>query len=327
MMGASQRFKPAPDYYFCTAFWLLGNAQLGSTSPWWENHAWYSERWPDGALPVVWALKAEPKVQRHIPGSGTGELTTLLGTVAHAGEHRTVVLERNGVERTRLQLDANSRYTIPGLLPGNYVVRLDGTAVEQSIEVVSGQHEVVLNLEAATVENSRSRSQISGAVRGGSGAVISLVRAGDGQEWVTMARSDGAYRFVDLPPGTYSLRVNPDGSRVDHVALDGVNQRVVNLAAAGWGYTIRTLENAAIGSLFCSVEGQKKLAVQVHAGDWSSEPVYTGSSPQITPYACEIGPLDAGHYILSVDGLTDEQGRKLQLEARVQMDKKTRSVG
>jgi hypothetical protein len=152
--------------------------------------------------------------------------------------------------------------------------------------------------------------------------VISLVRAGDGQEWVTMARSDGAYRFVDLPPGMYSLRVNPDGSRVDNVSLDGANQHTVNLAVAGWGYTIRTLENPSIGSLFCSVEGQKKLAVQVHAGDWSSEPVYTGSAPHVTPYACEIGPLDAGHYILSIDGLTDEQGKKLQLEARVQVDKK-----
>jgi hypothetical protein len=322
MMGTSQRFKPAPDYYFCTAFWLLGNAQLGSTSPWWENHAWYSERWPDGVLPIVWALKAEPKVHRRILGGNAGELTTLLGTVAHAGEHRTIVLERNGVERTRIQLDANSRYTIPGLLPGAYIVRLDGTAVEQSVEVVSGQREVVLNLEAAAPESGRSRSQISGMVRGGSGAVISLVRAGDGQEWVTMARSDGSYRFVDLPPGTYSLRVNPDGSRVDNITLDGANQRTVNLATAGWGYTIRTLEDPAIGSLFCSVEGQKKLAVQVHAGDWSSEPVYTGSAPHVTPYACEIGPLDAGHYILSVDGLTDEQGKKIQLEARVHMDKK-----
>ena len=64
MMGTSQRFKPAPDYYFCTAFWLLANQQLGSSSTWWESNAWYSERWPNGVLPVVRALQAEPKVAR-----------------------------------------------------------------------------------------------------------------------------------------------------------------------------------------------------------------------------------------------------------------------
>jgi hypothetical protein len=322
MMGTSQRFKAAPEYYFCSAFWLLGNAQLGSASPWWENHAWYSERWHGGMLPIVWALKAEPKVARDTHPSAAVELVTLLGAVAYAGEHRTVVLERNGLERTRVELDVNSRYTLPGLLPGSYVVRVPGTSIEQPVELSPGQHEVILNLDAAQPDDQVSRSQISGLVRGGSGAVISLVRADDGQEWVTMARSDGSYRFVDLPPGSYSLRVNPDGSRVDNVALDGTNQRTLNLAVTGWGYTIRAVENISSGSLYCSVEGKKKLAVQVHAGDWSSEPVYTGSAPEIGPFACAVGPLDAGHYMVTVDGLTDEAGKKLQLEARVQIDKK-----
>ena len=31
MMGTSQRFASAPDYYFCTAFWLMGNACSGQT--------------------------------------------------------------------------------------------------------------------------------------------------------------------------------------------------------------------------------------------------------------------------------------------------------
>jgi hypothetical protein len=322
MMGTSQRFNAAPDYYFCTAFWLLGNAQLGSTSPWWENHAWYSERWPGGMLPTIWALKAEPKVARRTQAADAGELVTILGAVAHAREHRTVVLERNGVERTRVELDASSRYTIPGLLPGGYVLRVPGTPVEQPVEIAAGQREVVLNLDAAQIDKNLSRSQISGFVRGGSGAVLSLVRGGDGQEWVTMARSDGSYRFVDLPTGTYSLRVNPDGSRVDNISLDGANQRTLNLAVAGWGYTIRSLDSLNTGSVYCSVEGKKGMAVQAHAGDWSSEAVQTGSAPDVSPYACAIGPLDTGHYILTVDGLSDEAGKKIQLEARVQVDKK-----
>jgi hypothetical protein len=322
MMGVTQRFKPAADYYFCTAFWLLANAQLGSSSPWWENHAWYSERWPGGSLPIVTALKAEPKVARRLGAQEQGELVTILGAVAHAGDHRVVVLERNGVERMRVELDAQSRYQMPGLLPGSYLLRLLDTDVAQPVELTPGRREVVVNLDGAPAQAGLSRSQISGAVRGGSGAVVSLVRAGDGQEWVTMARSDGLYRFIDLPAGTYSVRVNPEGSRVDQVVLDGANQRTVNLAVAGWGYTIRPLDGHNLGTLYCSVEGQKNVMVQAHSGDWSSPPVRTGSAPEISPYGCQISPLEAGHYIVAVEGLTDETGKKVELEARVHVDKK-----
>lgn len=323
MMGVSQRFQAAPDYFFCTAFWLLANAQLGNSSPWWENHAWYSERWPGGALPIVWALKAEPKVARRRQAAEEGELVTLIGAVAHAGNQRVVVLERNGVERMRVELDPQSRYRMAGLLPGQYVVRLAGTEIAQPVELTPGRAEVVLNLDvAAATAGALSRSQISGLVRGGSGAVVSLVGASDGQEWVTMARSDGGYRFIDLPAGVYNLRVNPEGSRVDQITLDGANQVTVNLSVAGWGYTIRPLESLNVGSIYCSVEGQRNVTVRVHSGEWSSEPAHTGSLPEISPYACEIGPLEAGHYILTVDGLVDEEGRPLQLEARIHVDKK-----
>ena len=61
MMGTSALYDHAPDYYFCTAFWLLGNFVLGSWAPAWENAAWFSQNWPDGQLPIVAALSAEPK--------------------------------------------------------------------------------------------------------------------------------------------------------------------------------------------------------------------------------------------------------------------------
>jgi hypothetical protein len=250
-------------------------------------------------------------------------LVTLVGAVAHAGSQRIVILEKNGSERARVELDANSRYAFTGLLPGSYVLRIPGTTVEQAIDLSPGQREVLLNLDAAVPDVGLSRSQINGSVRGGSGAVISLVRASDGQEWVTMARSDGSYRFVDLPSGTYSVRVNPEGSRMDGVVLDGANQREINLAVSGWGYTIRQVMGVATpGSVYCSVEGQKKVAVRAHSGDWSSEPVYTGSAPDVGPFACEIGPLEPGHYMLTVDGLLDEAEKRIQLEARVQVDRK-----
>jgi hypothetical protein len=64
MMGTSRRYAPAPDYYFCTAFWLLANEALESDRPLAEEEAWYSNVWPQQTLPIVPALKAEPKRAR-----------------------------------------------------------------------------------------------------------------------------------------------------------------------------------------------------------------------------------------------------------------------
>ncbi|MEZ4863224.1 MAG: carboxypeptidase-like regulatory domain-containing protein [Caldilineaceae bacterium] len=323
MMGVSQRFAPAPDYYFCSAFWLLGNTALGSTSSWWENHAWYSERWPGGALPIVYALKSEPKVARHWLDETADDLITLQGTVAYAGPYQTLILERNGQEINRVTLDQNSRYVMPNLASGAYLLRIEGAGVEQKVELAVGQHEMVVNFDLTPASAPVNRSRIEGSVRGGSGAVLLLVRAGDGKEWVTMARDDGSFRFVDLPSGEYSLRVNPEGSRIDRIMLDGINQRQVELAVAGWGHTTRTAAEGMPGNrLYCRVDGYRGLPVRVYAGEWSSEPVYTGTASEIGDFACMVGPLEPGHYIVGVDGVPGDEGRYVELEARVHLDGK-----
>src|SRR5690606_11893488 len=135
------------DYYFAAAFWLLGNAVLGSSSAWCERHAWISDHWSGGALPIVRALKAEPKVVRRWQGATLVGMRALLhGTVQHAGDWRTVVLEKGGAEVARTVLDANSRYVIPDLLPGNYTLRVEGTLVEQPVSLLPGQEDVTVNL-------------------------------------------------------------------------------------------------------------------------------------------------------------------------------------
>ncbi|MEZ4615697.1 MAG: hypothetical protein R2867_09310 [Caldilineaceae bacterium] len=139
MMGTSQRFAPAPDYYFCTAFWLLANAQLGSTSSWWETHAWYSDRWQGNALPVVFALKAEPKVARHWHGESAEDLVTIYGTVAHAGDFHQLVLYKNGEEKATTTCDSGSNYRFPAMAPGQYTLVIPGTGIEQPIELTAGQ--------------------------------------------------------------------------------------------------------------------------------------------------------------------------------------------
>ncbi len=114
MMGVSKRFAAAPPYFFCAAFWLMGNDLLGNSSAWCEPHAWYSERWPGKRLPIVHALKAEPKQVRRWQGSTpVGARSMLRGAILHAGDRRNLVLEKGGEVAARAMLDANSRYVMP----------------------------------------------------------------------------------------------------------------------------------------------------------------------------------------------------------------------
>ena len=182
-----------------------------------------------------------------------------------------------------------------------------------------------VNLDAGPPAETASRSTISGVVRGGAAAVVVIVRASDGAEWVTLAHDDGSFRFVDLPPGQYSARVDPGGVAVEQIRLDGRNHvDDVKLAVAGWGYTITLDEDMQkIGAIVVATPGHKQLRVQVHGVEWSSEVVETGSAQNQGKDACYLAPLEAGHYIVTVDGAFDEQGHPTQLEARVRVDKRS----
>ncbi len=225
----------------------------------------------------------------------------------------------------RTTLDSANCFEVVDLEPGAYLLRVEGTNYAQPVELTAGQLELVLTLDLAGVpEQVMSRSILAGKVRGGAGAVVILVRALDGEEWVTMARDDGSYRFVDLPPGVYSVRVDPGGLQVDRVALDGRNQQTVDLAVTGWGYTVSVAEDVQkVGAIVISVPGRKNLRVQAHAAEWSSEPVCTGSARDYGDAAALIAPLDADHYIVTVDGVEDEENKPTQLEARVHVDKRS----
>ena len=326
MMGGSRRYDPAPDYYFCTAFWLLANRELGSSSDWWEGHAWYSERWPGGALPIVRALRAEPKAVRQWRNHLQDDvLITLRGVVKQAGEREQVVLEQEGQESGRAVVDARGQYLIDGLRPGTYVARLQVAQSVQEVTLSAKQQNVILNFGTASADSGGNQSVVSGKVRGGAGSVVLLLRQSDGEEWVTLAHEDGGFRFVDLPAGTYSARVHAQGSNVDGIVLDGRNHQKVELAASGWGYTVERIEGDPIaytGAIRCVVEGYRHLAVFAQQGSWRSEVVYTGGAPEYGLFACEISPLDAGDYTVVVDDPNDQSENRIHLEARVQVDRK-----
>ena len=287
MMGTSRHTPPAPDYYFCTAFWLLAHDALQGEGSVDEQNAWYSPlhlaqdpsahadaeraRGPESfgwaTLPIVPLLKAEPKQSRPVSA--------------------TVDARPPGVQ--------SAQETPPApLLP----MRPTGEGV------------------------------ISGKVRGGAGALVRLTHS-DGFAYESIARTNGVYRFIDLPAGRYSLEViNPAGSRVDAIDLPPAQEVAYDLSAYGWGFEIDQRPVAHGRMLTCSVEllpnsttasgptdgvggGQTGTpALRISGGGQKSWVTPLARSGQARPEGvetahCEVGPLPADSYRLEVLGLPD----------------------
>ncbi len=328
LMGTSTRFPAAPDYFFCAAFSVLANQQLGGNSSWWEKFAWYSNRWPGGALPIVRALRAEPKsVRKWLGATGAGPLLTLRGAVLNlrngAAERPALILEHDGIQVASTLLDPNNRYLLNELSAGDYALRVEGYDLRQPVNLSGDQPEMVVNLDVGIPAEVASRSIVEGHVRGGAGASLRLLRAGDGEEYVATAHEDGFFRFVDLPPGAYSLHVAPTGSRVDSLILDGRNQVELEMSVAGWGHSIATADpTPGVGSIRVQVRDYPGATVQLHGVGGSTRPLATGATPGLPADSCQFDGLETGLYIVRVTDVVDNAGRAVELEARVTVDKR-----
>jgi len=341
MMGTSQRFAPAPDYYFCASFWVLANAKLGSKSAWWEGHAWYSDRWPGACLPIVQALRNEPKrVRLWEDGATIGSLATLRGIVAHATDDAVVLLAQEQQEIARTTLDAHSCYTFTKLNPGTYTVQLAQTDLVQTVDLQPGQGQITLNFDLSqqqTDDTRHAESSVMGHVRGGAGATVALLQRGTGREWVAVARQDGTYRFENLAAGEYSVRVHPNGSHLNQLELDGWNPQTVDLSKAGWGYTVSEMPPENISPehtqsllvthipgttyvIYCRVEDQSHATVRARQSDWQSPSVTLGNVPALADDMAILAGLSPGAYQVVVDGIVDDRGLPIYLEAQVHLD-------
>ena len=309
MMGTSERFPQAPDYYFCTAFWILGSRVLGADEHW-EPHAWFSDRWPGGRLPVVDALRALPKRPWQPRGDAVAPPTApgsrVFGRV-RGGAGRRVRLESTTF-RSETTVSPDEQYVFDGVPVGVYRVSVVGTTAARNDVVVDGVHPVEVNFDlTAAPATPPRRSRVVGRVIGGAGMGVRL----EGPEGILerTVQPDETFAFEGLPAGTYTLRV-PEADLVrEGLVLDGTNTVEVTLEVPApptsrWRVVVEPGgPGPGFGVVRCEVVGQADLPVRLWTDGWEGVVRRTGTKPEYGPYVCEFAPLGAGRYYVEPEGL------------------------
>ncbi len=304
MMGTHEEYSQAPDYYFCTAFWILGNRVLGSRSVRWEPQAWVSSRWPGERLPVVDALRALPK-QVWVPlGNATeppGDEGSRVYGVVRGGARRHILLHNVRYNAERVVRE-DETYEFTGVPAGTYTLSVVGTPVERSGIEVDGESEVEVNFDLTS--HLLAESEIDGQVTGGAGRTVYLHGPVEREAILDEAET---FRFDHLPAGEYVLTVS-DTDIEEHIILDGRNQvhlllEVVPLPSE-WTYTVEDGGPApGFGVVRCRVKDTPGVDVHLWTDGWEGVTRRTGTKPEYGPDVCEFAPLGEGTYYVQPEGV------------------------
>ncbi len=235
MMGTSHRYDPAPNYYFATAFWLLGASVLRAKG--WEGHAWFSPRWPNGHLPVVEALEQLPKHPRRFddlkepspyPIHGPGH-SQVSGTIYGCPNMRVII--RSATHAQDTYTDDQGRFRFRNLPRGNYRLSVPGAGIVHLGITLDGRNHVQLELgeppapepPSPPASESGWRVQIEDKGQTHQGFGVILVSVQDQEQlpvhlsaagWPGITRRTGtkpeygpfALEFSPLGPGTYTIQ-------------------------------------------------------------------------------------------------------------------------
>ncbi|GEM_PF-5432870 len=202
--------------------------------------------------------------------------------------------------------------------PGGHLPVVDALAQEPKlpreapeVPLPSGEPHAVVVSSGSPAGRPNRRATLHGHVRGGSGAVLYLVRA-DGLLWRTLARADGSYRFVDLDPGLYTVWVHePRGSRQPRIELRGGESARVDLRVDGWGHERVPDPSGPDAHLECWVELPAHALREGMPALRVSRP---GEEPRVVPMVRQsgrreamgtVGPLSPTTYRVELIGLTD----------------------
>ncbi len=305
MMGASGRYDHAPDYYFCTAFWLIGNFTLGSWAPAWENAAWFSRDWQDGQLPIVAALTAEPKRVRTWRGDA-GLPGRVFGALRNGPNlPLTLKLVRQDDWLATTQSASDGQYEFTDLPLDRFTLTIIEAGMKQDVTLTRERPTAAVNFDLNGAVVRLASSVVSGAVQGGAGMIVLLTRqSGTAWEERQLVAADGAYRFTELEAGTYTLKLLDTSVVKPGIVLDGRNAVALDLAVPGWGWQIADGGSGpGFGMVRCRVTGRPDLPVRLWSAGWSGMSLRTGSKPEFGNDVCEFAPLGASTYKVQPEGI------------------------
>lgn len=141
------------------------------------------------------------------------------------GQGFTVRLLQNGAVVAEQVLDSNLSFKFEHLPFGVYRLEVVNTNVGQdNIRLDPNNKELTVNLALPPPDE----SAIFGQVKNGQGKKLLLLKEDNIIARFPLPES-GNYRFENLAAGTYSLLVFETSVRQDNIALDGTNQREINL--------------------------------------------------------------------------------------------------
>jgi hypothetical protein len=290
MMGTSTEHDAAPPYYFNTSFWLLASSQLRTVG--WETHSWYSVIWPGGRLPVVEALKEEPKQPRKLAGEEkteggethlmlrSGKLGSIKGHVENGAGLRVILRNSTTTETT---CDEEGNFGFANLHQGEYVVEIPEKGLSQKVEVQGG---VTISVEF----------EISAPVSPAEEQPEQPEKPEEGP------KPPEPQEPVHEPEGPQEPTHGPEEPQEEHNAEEEEHP------SEKWTFNV---EQGGVGPGFgvirCSVEGRKGVKIRVWTDGWDGMVQESGSKPEYGPYACELSPLGSGKYYLSADELGVEK--------------------
>jgi hypothetical protein len=148
-------------------------------------------------LPIVDALKAEPKRPRVWHGDG-GIAGEVKGMVTNGGGV-TLRLARGDAWIDTTKAGADGRYTFVDVPFERYqltVVQLPGIARE--VLLSPNQPVATVNFELPPANTQPANSSVRGTITGGAGMTVRLARPSDGWNQSQAIAGDGRYRFSGL---------------------------------------------------------------------------------------------------------------------------------
>ncbi len=236
--------QACPTYYFAMCHWLIANYRLGFMSPTWESQSWYTDWWSTelgirGEIPAVAALKALPDVSPAPTKAGV-----IAGRVTRADTdaplpNLAVSLLTGAKVTAKTTTDSEGTFRFEQLALGPYdvsitpwgIVRRSVAAVEEPVQP--------LLIRLAGGQN----SVLSGAVHTAAGAPVIGAPVTLERDGIVVGGAatdnDGAFRFSELPLGSYRLSV--PSITVAGIALDGWQTKNLKLTAgtaAGYRYAV-----------------------------------------------------------------------------------------